>query len=177
MTTVLVKQSLGWNAASIGLIFFVVGIGDILMQGVLIGRVLPIFGELKLAIAGLVCEMMAYLLVGLIALIPSPLFLWVGIVCFTVGSGLLEPSLGGLLSRAAGPRQQGIVMGGSQSLEALARILGPLWGGILYVSIGHASPYLSAAVFVGLAILATSLAIPSLQSHQSAPDSPQSRKT
>lgn len=176
MTTVLVKQSLGWNAASIGLIFFVVGVGDILMQGVLIGRVLPIFGELKLAIAGLVSEMMAYLLVGLIALIPSPLFLWVGIVFFTVGSGLLEPSLGGLLSRAAGPRRQGIVMGGSQSLEALARILGPLWGGVLYVSFGHASPNLSAAVFVGLAILATSLAIPSLQTLQSVPDTPQSRK-
>jgi DHA1 family tetracycline resistance protein-like MFS transporter len=166
LTTVLVKQSLGWNAASIGLIFFVVGIGDILMQGVLIGRLLPIFGEFKLAIAGLGCEMMAYLLIGLIALIPLPLFLWVGIVLFTVGSGLLEPSLNGLLSRAAGPRQQGSVMGGSQSLEALARILGPLWGGALYVSFGHASPYLSAAVFVGLAILSTSLSIPSLQTHQ-----------
>jgi DHA1 family tetracycline resistance protein-like MFS transporter len=177
MTTALVKQSLGWSAATIGLIFFVVGIGDVLMQGVLIGRILPIFGEYKLAIAGLVSELMAYLLVGLIALIPLPLFLWFGIVFFTVGSGLLEPSLGGLLSRAAGPRQQGIVMGGSQSLEALARILGPLWGGLLYVSVGHASPSLSAAVFVGLALLATSLAIPSLQRLQSVPDAPPSRKT
>jgi DHA1 family tetracycline resistance protein-like MFS transporter len=177
LTTVLVKQSLGWNAASIGLIYFVVGVGDILMQGVLIGRFLPIFGELKLAIMGLVCEMMAYLLIAFIALIPSPLFLWVGIVFFTVGSGLLEPSLNGLLSRAAGTRQQGIVMGGSQSLESLTRILGPLWGGALYYRFGHASPYLSAALFVGLAILATSLAIPSLQRHQLVPDTPQSRKS
>jgi MFS transporter, DHA1 family, tetracycline resistance protein len=113
--------------------------------------------------------MIAYVLIGFIAFIPSPLFLWAGIVFFTVGSGLL--------SRAAGPRQQGIVMGGNQSLESLARILGPLWGGVLYVSFGHASPYLSAAVFAGLAILATSLAIPSLQTHLSVPNTPQSRKT
>jgi MFS transporter, DHA1 family, tetracycline resistance protein len=137
----------------------------------------PLLPSSDLAITGLACEMIAYVLIGFIAFIPSPLFLWAGIVFFTVGSGLLEPSLGGLLSRAAGPRQQGIVMGGNQSLESLARILGPLWGGVLYVSFGHASPYLSAAVFAGLAILATSLAIPSLQTHLSVPNTPQSRKT
>ena len=143
----------------------------------MIGRILPIFREMKLTIAWLACEMIAYLLVDFSALIPSPLYLWVGIVFFTIGSGLLEPSLGGLFSRAAGPRQQGIVMGGSHSLEALARILGPLWRGLLYISLGHASPYLSTAVFVGLALLATSLAIPSLQILQSVPDTPPSRKS
>lgn len=174
ISAVLLKDSLGWNPVSIGLVYFAVGIGDILMQGVLIGRLLPIFGEVKLTIGGLVCEIIAYLLIGSIAFVPSPLFLWAGIVCYTVGSGLLEPSLSGLVSRAAGPRQQGVVQGGNQSIQALARILGPVCGGLLYAQIGHASPYWFGAVIVGLAILATSFAVPSLQANQSRPGTAQS---
>jgi hypothetical protein len=44
----------------------------------------------------------------------------------------------------------------------------------LYVQFGHASPYWSSAIFVGLAILATSLAIPSMQVYLSRPSTPQS---
>lgn len=171
ITTVLVKDSLGWSPVGIGLIYFVVGIGDVLMQGVLIGRLLPTFGEVKLAMAGLVCEMIAYLLIGFIAIVPSPLFLWVGILIYIVGSGLIEPSLGGLISRAAGPQQRGVVQGGSQSMESVARILGPLYGGVLYARFGHASPYWSGALIVGLAILAMGLSISSIQTHQPDPSS------
>jgi len=115
------------------------------------------------------------LLIGAIALVPSPLLLWVGIGCYTVGSGLLEPSLGGLISRAAGPRQQGLVQGGNQSIQSLARILGPVCGGVLYAQVGHASPYWSGAVIVGLAILVTGLAIPALQADRFKPNTAQSR--
>jgi DHA1 family tetracycline resistance protein-like MFS transporter len=114
----------------------------------------------------LICEMTAYLLIGAVAFVPSTLLLWGGIVCYIVGSGLLEPSLGGLVSRAAGPRQQGVVQGGSQSVQSLARMLGPVGGGLLYAQVGHASPYWSGAVIVGLAIFATFLALPSLRANQ-----------
>jgi MFS transporter, DHA1 family, tetracycline resistance protein len=172
MTAVLIKESLGWNATNIGMIFLVLGVMDILMQGVLAGRLLPIFGEVKLTIGGLFCEMLAYILIGSIALIPSPVLLWIGIACFGFGSGLLEPALFGLVSRAAGPQQQGAVQSGGQSLQALASILGPLWGGLLYTQLGHASPYWSAAIFVALAILVTFLALPSLRT---SPQKPQFR--
>ena len=171
LTAVLIKESLGWNAANIGLIFLVLGVMDILMQGILAGRLLPIFGEVKLTIGGLFCEMLAYILIGSIALVPSPVLLWIGIVCFGFGSGLLEPALFGLVSQAVGPQQQGAVQGAGQSLQALASILGPLWGGLLYAQFGHASPYWSAAVFVALAILVTFLALPSLRTSQQMPPS------
>ena len=173
ITAVLLKDNLGWTPVNIGLVYFVVGVGDIVMQGVLIGRFLPVFGEVKLLIGGLACEMLAYLLIGAIAFVPSSLFLWGGIMCYIVGSGLLEPSLGGLVSLAAGPRQQGIVQGGSQSVQSLARMLGPVGGGLLYAQLGHASPYWSGAVIVGLAILATFLALPSIRANQQKPDASQ----
>ncbi len=128
-------------------------------------------------IGGLVGEVIAYLLIGTLAFVASPLLLWAGVVFYTVGSGLLEPSLGGLISRAAGPRQQGIVQGSSQSIQSFARILGPVCGGVLYAQVGHAWPYWSGAVIVGLAILTMGLSRPSLQavadqSRSSAPQSP-----
>jgi DHA1 family tetracycline resistance protein-like MFS transporter len=103
------------------------------------GRLLPIFGEVKLTIGGLICEMTAYLLIGAVAFVPSTLLLWGGIACYILGSGLLEPSLGGLL----------------------------------YAQVGHASPYWSGAVIVGLAILATFLALPSARANQPKPGTPQ----
>jgi DHA1 family tetracycline resistance protein-like MFS transporter len=166
MTAVLLKDSLGWNPVNIGLVYSVVGVGDILMQGILIGRLLPIFGEVKLTIGGLICEMTAYLLIGAVAFVPSTLLLWGGIACYILGSGLLEPSLGGLVSRAAGPHQQGVVQGGSQSVQSLARMLGPVGGVLLHAQVGHASPYWSGAVIVGLAIFATFLALPSIWANE-----------
>lgn len=170
ISVVLVKDSLGWNADKIGLVFVVVGSLDILMQGVLIGRLLPIFGEAKLTIAGMVCDLIAYLLFGAIVFVPSPALLLSGIVAIGVGSGLLEPSLMGLLSRAVGPRQQGIVQGGGQAIQSLALIIGPLFGGAVYVQFGHASPYWVSAAAVGLAICAVLLALPALRGRQTQPD-------
>jgi DHA1 family tetracycline resistance protein-like MFS transporter len=118
--------------------------------------------------------MTAYLLIGFIVLVPSPLLLWAAILVYIVGSGLIEPSLGGLISRAAGPGQQGVVQGGSQSMESLGRILGPLYGGALYARFGHAWPYWSGALIVGLALVALGIAIPSIQAHQPEPGSSRS---
>ena len=173
MTAVLLKDNLGWSPVNIGLVYFVVGVGDIVMQGVLMGRILPIFGEVKLTVGGLACEMLAYLLIGAVAFVPSAFFLWGGIVCYIIGSGLLEPSLGGLVSQAAGPRQQGVVQGGSQAVQSLARMLGPVGGGLLYAGVGHASPYWSGALIVGLAIIATFLALPSMRANQPKSDAAQ----
>lgn len=164
--SVLIIDSLGWKADSIGYLFLLVGVLDILMQGVLAGRLLPIFGEIKLTVAGLACEIIAYLLLGAIAIVPAPVFVFAGIIMFAIGTGFLEPASRGLISRAAGPRQQGVVQGGSQSIQSLAMVVGPLLGGVLYTQAGHAVPFWSGAACIGLAIIATLLAVPAIQAHR-----------
>jgi DHA1 family tetracycline resistance protein-like MFS transporter len=126
---------------------------DILIQGVLIGKLLPIFGSVKLIVAGLVLQALSYGLIGLIALVPSPFLLIAGTTLFAASGGLIEPPLAGLTSQAVGPDQQGIVGGASQSLQALTRVLGPLWVGLIYTQFGHSTPYWINIIFVGLAIL------------------------
>ena len=163
---VLAKDSLAWTAAEISVTFTIVGVIDILMQGVLFGRLQPIFGDTALTIASLACEIAAFALLGLLAFVASPICLFAGIVLFAIGSGLFEPALNGLVSRAAGPEKQGVVQGSSQSIQSLARILGPIGAGLIYAQFGHATPYWFSALVAGLAIVFTFMALPALRANK-----------
>lgn len=160
---VLIIDSLHWGANAIGYTFLLIGLLDIVMQGGLAGRLLPIFSEVTLTIAGLVCEIVACLLLGAVALVASPLLVFAGIIMFAVGTGFLEPALRGLISRVAGPRQQGVVQGGNQSMQSLALVIGPLLGGILYTQVGHVAPFWVGAGVIVLAIGAVLLAVPAIR--------------
>jgi DHA1 family tetracycline resistance protein-like MFS transporter len=93
------------------------------------------------------------------AFVASPTLLIAAIVLFAGCGGLAEPALGGLFSRAIGPRQQGAVQGGSQAAQSLAQILAPLWGGLHYARFGPAVPYWSNAVVLLLALLLIARAV------------------
>ncbi len=160
--TILLKDSLGWNATAAGLIATLVGVVDILVQGVLVGKLLAIFGDIKLGVGSLILVAISYVLLGAIALIASPLLVVVAVILFAGSGGLVENALRGLTSRMVGPSQQGLVGGASQSMQSLAMILGPILGGVLYAQFGHATPYWSGALIIALAIGSIILAIPSV---------------
>ncbi len=164
---VLVIDSLAWTPTAIGITYTLLGVLDILMQGLLFGRLQPHFGEARLAMAGLSCEIAAFFVLGLLAFIHSPIVLLIGILLFGVGSGLFEPAGNSLISNAASPEQQGVVQGSNQSLQSLARILGPLAGGVIYAQLGHATPYWSGALIAGLAIVFVWMALPTLRASNS----------
>jgi MFS transporter, DHA1 family, tetracycline resistance protein len=170
---VLLIDMLGWQADTISFLFLLVGVTDIVMQGVITERLLPLVGEVGLTIAGLACEMAAYLLLGGVALLPSPLLVVAGTILFAVGTGFREPASRGLLSRLVGPGEQGAVQGGSQSIQSLAMVVGPLLGGALYTQVGRAAPSWVGAVAIVLAILAVARAVPALRAHQEMSPAPE----
>lgn len=146
----LTEDRLGWTPEGTSSLFFVVGLVGILTQGVLVRRLLPILGELKMALFGFAALATGFILIAVVtstAIIPL-LFLAVAFVA--LGNGLITPSVTGLTSQAVSLREQGRVQGGNQSAQALGRVIGPLWGGWSYGSIGQGAPYLSGAV--GLAL-------------------------
>lgn len=157
------RDSLSWDAAGIGILFALVGITDIVVQGLLLRLLLNRFSESQVAVGGLATESLGYLLIASVAVLHSPVCLMAGTVVFAMGDGLLGASLNGLLSRAAGSQSQGLVQGGSQSVQALARIGGPFLGGLLYDSLGHASPFLAGAGIVILAMAAIGGALPAIR--------------
>lgn len=167
---VLIKDSLNWKADGIGVVFLITGVMDIVVQAGLVNYLLPRLREVKLAMLGLLSLMLGYGLYALLVYLPSPGLLFTAVVLYGLGSGLLEPSLRGLLSQAAGPNEQGVVQGGGQSLQSLALVIGPLVGGLLYAQVGHASPYWLSAIISGLTLLALLLVRPVNQAATALPN-------
>lgn len=137
---------LGDNRARMvgGAMLAIVGVVAAIMQGGVVRRVTPIFGEVKLI-------RVAYWVMGpALALVPF-MPIWVpAIVIITflgIGSGLAQPSLSSLISRSAPKDMQGGIFGITQGLGAVARCTAPLASNLLF---GHAPAY---PYFFGAALL------------------------
>ncbi len=146
------KDILHWNPANIGLMFLVVGIVDILTQGVFSNKLMSRFGELKLTVAGLALTGIAYGFNASNVIFHSSLFAYFSVIIFAFGGGLIEPAIGSLISRAADPREQGRVQGANQSLQSITRIIGPLLAAFLY-GIGASAPYIVCAILSVVALI------------------------
>jgi MFS family permease len=69
-----------------------------------------------------------------------------------VGNGFTQPSVLGFISKQADATAQGATLGTNQAFAALARVIGPAVGGFLYGAIGPRSPYVAAALGMGVAL-------------------------
>jgi DHA1 family tetracycline resistance protein-like MFS transporter len=154
VTSVFFKDILHWTPGNIGFYFLVLGIGDMFTQGFLTGKLLPKFGTFKLVGAGFVITAIAYFINAVLPIFPLVFLAFVYILIYALGSGLFEPSFGGLISGAAAPQEQGRVQGASQSVQSITRIVGPLFAAFLY-QYNHSLPWISCVIFslVGLFLL------------------------
>jgi MFS transporter, DHA1 family, tetracycline resistance protein len=65
----------------------------------------------------------------------------------------MQPTLNSLISQQAGGEEQGEVMGVSQSVASLSRVLGPFAAGFCFAAFGRNSPYFLGAALTGGALL------------------------
>lgn len=108
-----------------GLILMWAGLLGAIVQGGLIRKLVPKYGEVKLATAGFFIQGASILM---FAHSPSyEAFFWTAIP-LAFGSGLINPTLASLVSRRAGADEQGAVIGVKEGMSSLARILGPACG-------------------------------------------------
>lgn len=132
ITGVFFKDILHWTPGTIGLYFLFLGIGDMFTQGYLTGKLLPKFGAVKLVLGGFIVTAIAYTINAIIPIFPYVFFAVAYILIYALGSGLFEPSFGGLISSVASPKEQGRVQGASQSVQSITRIIGPIFAAFLY---------------------------------------------
>ena len=124
----------------------VIGLIAAVIQGGFIRRLVPRYGETTLATAG-----PAVLAVSLLVIAVAPSF-WVviaGCVLMPFGFGINNPALFGMISRASPAEEQGAYLGLNQSISSLARMVGPVLGGALFMSFGARTPFLVAAGILG----------------------------
>ena len=122
-----------WNGEpfgprEIGYVFGYVGLLAIFLQGGGIGWLVRRFDETLLVLAGFVAMAAAYLGLGL-SFTLAPLLLVSAMAAF--GHGVLRPVLSSLITQHASRREQGVVLGITQSLMSVASMAAPVAAGYL----------------------------------------------
>src|SRR5919112_1108827 len=124
----------GFDAHDTGWIFAFVGVVGALVQGGLIGRLVKAFGEPPLVIAGALLFALSLVLIPLTGPQTGMMALLALGALFALGNGLATPSLNALASKSAGAAEQGGVLGVTQSVASLSRVVGPLISSALIYS-------------------------------------------
>jgi DHA1 family tetracycline resistance protein-like MFS transporter len=125
----------GFDAHDTGWIFAFVGVVGALIQGGLIGRLVKAFGEPPLVIAGALMFTVSLVLIPLTGPRTGTAALLALGALFALGNGLATPSLTSLASKSAGAGEQGGVLGVTQSVASLSRVVGPLISAALIYSV------------------------------------------
>ena len=118
----------GWGPVQVGLLLALVGVLDMIVQGVLTGPVSQRLGERRTMVLGLIGGTIGISLMGwaptgwafIAAMLPNALW------------GLAMPTLQALMTRRVGEDEQGQLQGANNSVAAIAGVLSPLFFGWIY---------------------------------------------
>ncbi|MGH7115020.1 MAG: MFS transporter, partial [Stellaceae bacterium] len=139
-----------WGPEQVGYVFAYVGVLSAILQGGLIGRLAHRYGEERLLLAGLVLLCLGLLVLPFARDLPV---LGIAVSGLALGMGLTQPSMNSLISRRAGREEQGSVLGVTQSVGSLSRVVGPALAVVLFADLGRASPFWWGAGLIAVAFL------------------------
>ena len=144
------ERRFGFNASTIGYIFAFVGVVLAVVQGLVVGRAVRLVGENRVMPLAILVIALGLSLVPLAGSVPA---LVAACGTLAVGMGFNSPSMVSLISRLSDRNDQGGILGVSQSLASLARIVGPAWGGLVFDRFGIVFPFISGAALMMVAFL------------------------
>jgi DHA1 family tetracycline resistance protein-like MFS transporter len=150
----------GFSEVEMSYFFMYIGVVQIVLQGVLIGRMAKRYGEENLIILGSMLMMFG---VFFMPLIPHLAVFLASITMFSSGFGILGTVLFSYISKRTSANEQGGMLGVAQSVGSIARIPGPLIGGFIADLAG-----LPVAFFISAALLLTAsgVGLRAFQSHR-----------
>lgn len=127
--TFLAADRFGYDERHTAYLMGFLGLFSILTQGMIVRRLLPRLGEIRVLTLGLIFSAVALAIIGLAA---REWELYLGLAFVAIGSGLINPSTSGLISLYTQPHEQGRVLGLFRSLGSLARAVTPVIAGIVF---------------------------------------------
>lgn len=148
----------GWGPFEVGVLLAVTGVLDMIVQGLITGRLVAKLGDSRVMVVGLIGGA-----VGLAGMGAAPSGFWFVAAMFPNALwGLSMPTLQSLMTRQVGEDEQGQLQGANSTVQSIAGIISPLFFGWVYsMSISaHYSPtasgvpfYLAAAVLLSSAVI------------------------
>jgi DHA1 family tetracycline resistance protein-like MFS transporter len=146
-------QSESVVVSTVGWIITVLGLVMALTQLVLLNLVVSYLGEQKAILLG--CVLLLVSAVGLFTVTS----LWAVIACvalFSLGYGIVWPTLQALITRAGSEPMAGRLLGWFQATLSLALILGPVLGGFVFDAVAPRAVYAGSAGLTVLALVLSS---------------------
>lgn len=135
----------------VGLLFAMVGVGQVVTQGFMMKRLVERFGDGAVVLFGIIVRSISMFVLVLIAV---PISAGVTLFLFAMGTGLQMPALQSIITETVAPNQRGGVMGLFQSSVSLSIIVGSAIAGVMF-EFDPITPY----VFGG--VLFAIMAVPS----------------
>lgn len=132
------EQSIGWYYLAVGLV-------SLIMRAAILGPLVQRFGEVRVLRCGALVLAVG---MGSAPFAASAEQFLIAILLVPTGTALLFPSTTSLISRFADPETVGQTMGVQQAFGGVSRLLGPVWAGAAYQSLGDAVPFWLASALV-----------------------------
>jgi MFS family permease len=142
-----------YGAREVGYFFFYIGFLGSILQGGLIGRLVKWLGERTLVWTGFAASTVSYALLAWTRTLGQLLG---ASTINSYGAGVVRPALTSLITQQAGKREQGVVLGLTQSLTSVSQIVAPIIAGAL-INGEHLAAWAFVTAFFALGGLLTSL--------------------
>jgi multidrug resistance protein len=139
-----------FGSSELSYIFIYIGTIQIVLQGLILGRLVKKVGEEKLLAFGP--------LVMMVGVVAMPLIPNIGLFLFTValmafGNGVMQTVVPSFISKRTAKSEQGSMLGIAQSVSSIARVPGPIIGGFVVEITGLASSFFLSGLFLMVAFI------------------------
>lgn len=126
-------------------VFAAIGIAIVVVQVRVVHPTVRRLGERGAAQLGLAANGAG---LALLARVEDWALLVPALLLLTVGQGLITPTLASMVAARVGERRLGQGLGVQQAAGGLARVLGPIAGGVMFQHVAVSAPYVAGAVVV-----------------------------
>jgi multidrug resistance protein len=145
---VFIKNKFTTSPLTLGLLFVFVGIATAFVQGALMERLVPRYGEKRMALVGLLGSVIGWPLIMLtpvLWLLFPVTFLQSGV------TGFIWATTGAMAASLVQEHEQGQLAGVNVALAGLMSMLGPLWAGAVYDRVSPNAPFWMGSILLILA--------------------------
>ena len=147
---VFIKNRFTASPLTLGLLFVFVGIATAFVQGALIQRLVPRYGEKRMALVGLFGSVIGW---PLIMLTPALWMLFPVTFLQSGITGFIWATTGTMAAGLVKDHEQGQLAGVNVALAGLMSMLGPLWAGAVYDHVTPNAPFWMGSIILILACL------------------------
>lgn len=144
------EQVLSMTPEEVGVQFFYMGLISVVVQGGLIRVLTRYFREERVFLAGNILMTIGFLMLGF-SQTAIGVTAWLAVMAS--GMSLNGPTLTSLASKQVDASRTGALLGMFQSISGLGRVIGPTWGGALFLY-GPSLPFFLTGIILSVTIVA-----------------------